>query len=86
MTVISRQNLIETAESFVDNHSCPYGERLLSVDKLKQIGSQGTDTAILAHHIDTLAQLHTDGNCPPTHIGDAGPTRSWADWVQDTQV
>lgn len=86
MTVASRQELISTAKGFIGDHSCKYGERLIDVDRLKQMGSYGYDIAVLGHHIDSLIQLHADGNCPPTHVGDAGPTRTWADWVQDTQA
>lgn len=82
--VKTRESLLDTATALEADHDCPYAERLLNVDRQQQIGSSGIRLATLASLLTELEEMHSSGNCPPTHVG-AGPTNEWANWVKDVQ-
>lgn len=80
----TRESLLDTATTLEADHNCPYAEQLLSVDRQQQIGSSGIRLATLASLLTELNEIHSSGNCPPTHVGE-GPTDEWANWVKDVQ-
>ena len=64
-----------------DDHDCPYAERVLTVDALREYG-------MTAHHLlalmEEVSKLHDEGVCPPTHI-QKSPTKEWSDLVRATR-
>lgn len=75
------------AKSFVeavDDHECPYAERVLRIDQRRNLGQRGLNAFELLGLEDQLNTLHADGSCPPTHE-DTSPTKVWSDWVRSTK-
>lgn len=66
----------------VDEHECPYAQRVLDSSARRSYGIAAYQLASLA---DQVVALHQDGSCPPTHI-DGSPTKAWSDLVRDTRV
>ena len=86
MATTSRLELISTAQTFTEEHDCPYAEQVLRTDGLRrQFGSRGMSMLTLDHLVAELPSLHADGSCPPTHV-DNYPTTQWAEWVKDVRV
>ena len=78
MAIQTKQSIIDRVASNTNDHDCPYGKRLINM-------SRQTDppTHTLSYLADQLRSMHTEGKCPPTHIGNS-PTLSWSEWVKDT--
>lgn len=85
MPTLSPNLLTAPFREVVEEHACPYGERIIRSDKLRSLGARGLNTLELSLLTDELARLHADDTCPPTHVGNS-PTKEWSDWVRATKV
>jgi len=84
MSQPSHNLLAKSFSDAVENHACPYAERVLRLDQRRNLGQYGLSAYELFGLEDQLNILHADGSCPPTHE-DTSPTKAWSDWVRSTK-
>lgn len=74
----------ESFPSTSADHDCPYetyAERMRT-----RIGIRGVSSALWMSQLErTLASLHSDGECPPTHI-DNQPSTEWDDFINTVTI
>ena len=81
MSTPSLDQLTAPFHQAVEDHSCPYAERVLFFEHTANLG---TVAFLLSEFERDLARIHADGTCPPTHI-DNSPTTEWSDLVRATR-
>lgn len=81
MSVASREALLVPFQTAVEEHDCPYAERIIKLSRLQNIGGTAFGLSSL---LEEMTELHADSACPPTHI-DQSPTKEWSDWVRGTK-
>lgn len=80
MSVTSHDQLTTPLIKMVNDHECPYAERVLTLDTQRQYGFVAYELSSLTQQITALH----DAECPPTHV-DGSPTKGWSDFVRDTR-
>lgn len=81
MPIPSREQLTYKLSLAVEDHACPYAERVLETSRMRNMG---LTAQLLTRLMDDVERIHKDGICPPTHVG-TSPTTEWSDLVHETR-
>lgn len=78
MVIQTNKSVIDRVVENTNDHDCLYGKRLVEMSRRSDV-----PTYSLSHLANQLVDMHTGGECPPTHVG-INPTLTWSEWVKDT--